>query len=93
ISALDSDIAQVQATLTELQRKRQTLYSHIQEHKSLISAIRRFPAELLGEVFAHCLPERWQERTNKTPSLLTQVCRHWRAIAISMRELWSSFIY
>lgn len=96
ISALDNDIAPLQATLTELRRKRQTLLSHIQEHKSLISAIRRFPAELLGEVFVRCLPERWQKRTfgvNKTPLLLTQVCRHWRAIAISTRELWSSFVY
>ena len=96
ISALDNDIAQVQATLTELQRKRQVLHNYFQEHKSLLSSIRRFPEELLGEIFSHCLPERWQDRTLrrvKAPLILTQICRHWRAIAISTRKLWSSVVY
>jgi len=67
----------------------------IQKHRSLISTIRRSPAEMLGEVFAHCLPERCTLRVNKTPSFLTRACHHWRHIniAISMRELWSSFTH
>lgn len=96
LSALDDNITQLQAELAKLQQKRQILHSYSQEHRSLISPIRRFPAEVLGEVFSYCLPEAWQTSNFSAitaPMLCTHICSHWRAVAISTTKLWSSFSY
>ena len=96
VSALDGDIVQVQARLMELQWKREILHSYFHEHERLLSPIRRLPADLLGDIFIFCLPERWQDRRFEgtiAPLLLTKICRYWRAVAVSTARLWSSFVY
>jgi hypothetical protein len=96
VSALDADIAQVQAKLMELQLKREILHNYFHEHERLLSPIRWLPADLLGDIFIFCLPERWQDRRFEgsiAPLLLTKICRHWRAAAVSTARLWSSFVY
>lgn len=60
------------------------------------SLSRNLPVELLRYVFLLCLPARWQSTTFKgdqIPSVLTQICRNWRTIALSMSSLWSSLIF
>ncbi|KAG6328752.1 hypothetical protein ID866_10337 [Astraeus odoratus] len=61
-------------------------------HKALTSPIRQIPPEVLAEIFYHCLPVApyVAPRDLEGPMLLTQVCRHWRAVAMSTPKLWSS---
>ena len=60
-------------------------------HKSVLSAVRRIPPELWGEIFIHTtttLP--WaSSRWNTIPWGLSHVCRPWRTAALSVSSLWS----
>ena len=62
------------------------------------SPIRKLPAELLGEIFFHCLLTRADgcvdyitPEANTAPLLLCRICMHWRRVALSTPVLWSSF--
>ena len=54
------------------------------------------PPGVLGEIFIHCLSLKDLEiprcpRGHEAPMLLCQVCSHWRQVALSLPNLWSSF--
>ncbi|KAJ3516165.1 hypothetical protein NLJ89_g1289 [Agrocybe chaxingu] len=55
--------------------------------------IRYLPAEMLGEIFLHCLPERPREEsqpnTKIAPILLCHVCSAWRTTALRLPKLWT----
>ncbi|KAJ7191779.1 hypothetical protein GGX14DRAFT_380761, partial [Mycena pura] len=52
------------------------------------------PNELTTRIFLHCLPPHGRVRPNpKTgPLLVAQICRHWRAVALSFPALWASIV-
>ena len=93
LSQLDGEIGRVQAVLQELRMKRQVLNDSCQKHKGLISSIRRFPPEILSEIFMRSLPDDWKYNTRyfRLAVLLpASVSRHWRNVALSTPSLWSS---
>ncbi|KAJ7159450.1 hypothetical protein C8R46DRAFT_956671 [Mycena filopes] len=51
--------------------------------------ILRLPFELTSKIFVHCTTD--SSDLHSAPLLLGWVCRHWRSIALSCPELWSSF--
>lgn len=51
--------------------------------------IRRIPPELLSEIFLRCIPEHPLLFSRQPPLLFGQVSSHWRAIALSILELWN----
>ncbi|KAK0437719.1 uncharacterized protein EV420DRAFT_1316914 [Desarmillaria tabescens] len=53
----------------------------------------RLPSELIIDIFLHCLPDDSYPSLHggAAPVLLTHVCRSWRALALSVSSLWSSF--
>ncbi|KAK7024769.1 hypothetical protein R3P38DRAFT_2707676, partial [Favolaschia claudopus] len=69
----------------------------INAHKSILSAVRRLPPEILGEIFYLALPARadWfysdiSEPVPGSPWLLSHVCRKWRAAVRGNALLWSN---
>jgi hypothetical protein len=50
------------------------------------------PYELTSKIFVHCLPvhRRVRPQRQRAPLLLAQICSHWRAVALTTPELWSS---
>ncbi|KAJ6459518.1 hypothetical protein C8R45DRAFT_1182283, partial [Mycena sanguinolenta] len=49
------------------------------------------PTEIIIEIFIHFLPDspRWPPLTGlQSPTLLTQICREWRGIALETPNLW-----
>ncbi|KAH7887151.1 hypothetical protein F5I97DRAFT_2021313, partial [Phlebopus sp. FC_14] len=86
----------VQAKLDALQAELRERKSRVQEsskfHRTLTSAIRRLPPEILGEIFLYCLPEYpyITQCHRYTPLVLTWVCQRWRSIAMATPQLWSS---
>nr|GAT52327.1 predicted protein [Mycena chlorophos] len=50
------------------------------------------PNELTSTIFVACLPTHGRVRPSPhaAPLLLTQICSHWRAIALETTQLWSS---
>ncbi|KAF9557464.1 hypothetical protein CPC08DRAFT_48165 [Agrocybe pediades] len=71
--------------------------SFITQHKALLSPIRSIPAEIWEEIFAWLSPFCRQSlppygsvhRNTDVPWAVAQVCRTWRAIALSMPALWA----
>ncbi|KAJ7654061.1 hypothetical protein DFH06DRAFT_1330160 [Mycena polygramma] len=50
------------------------------------------PFELISIIFIYCLPVRRRVRPHmhRAPLHLARICRYWRAVALSTRELWTS---
>ena len=61
----------------------------VHAHKGVLSAIRRFPPELLQEIFIHITVPWTYSRWNTIPWALSQVCRLWRTTALSVSSMWS----
>ncbi|KAJ6580646.1 hypothetical protein B0H19DRAFT_1060388 [Mycena capillaripes] len=82
---LDEDISQLHERLRQLEEKR----------TSIISPLRRIPAEVLSGIFSWTLPlaeelaRRKKFCMTESPWVLTHVCRHWRSIRVSNLSLCS----
>ncbi|KAJ7667265.1 hypothetical protein B0H17DRAFT_836591, partial [Mycena rosella] len=48
------------------------------------------PPEIVSQIFVNCLPIHGRVRPSPTtaPLTLTQICHHWREIALSTSALW-----
>ncbi|KAJ6594877.1 hypothetical protein B0H19DRAFT_1097000 [Mycena capillaripes] len=59
----------------------------------LVSALRRFPSELLAKIFAFCVADAQVDEepgldVREAPWVLGQVCDSWRTVALSTPQLW-----
>ncbi|KIM36907.1 hypothetical protein M413DRAFT_282102 [Hebeloma cylindrosporum] len=61
----------------------------------ILSPLRRLPSEILGEIFLACRDAALQDPhtvlRKQPPSVLSQVCRSWRHVAINLPRLWDTF--
>ncbi|KAG2057469.1 hypothetical protein BDR06DRAFT_1005104 [Suillus hirtellus] len=59
-------------------------------HKTFSSALRRFPAEILAEIFLYYMLENedWTPAPNLAPMVLTAVCKRWWEVAVDTSSLW-----
>ncbi|KAH6867643.1 hypothetical protein BKA70DRAFT_1045996, partial [Coprinopsis sp. MPI-PUGE-AT-0042] len=75
--------------VAELQRAREVLVVEQKELQGVVSALRRYPSELIGEVLraATCAVMGSEER--RTFASLRCVCRAWRLAAFSTPDLWA----
>ncbi|ESK83801.1 hypothetical protein Moror_13556 [Moniliophthora roreri MCA 2997] len=72
----------IEQEIVRLQDQRTKLKSFIDEHRSLLSPIRRVPTDILREIFVRCAPEDYLPTSDlrEAPLLLTGICRSWREI-------------
>lgn len=77
-----------------LRKKDDMITKSMDSNRGLVSALWRFPSELLSLIFAHCLPEteHFLPSSKLAPMLLTRICRRWREVATGMSSLWSRVI-
>ncbi|KAJ7155825.1 hypothetical protein C8R46DRAFT_434201 [Mycena filopes] len=92
--AIDEEIASLRRRLQQLTDERQSLVRLRSRNSAIVSPLRRFPPEVLAEVFTWTLPAAWSLSgypfsSDDSPWSLTHVSRSWRAIAISTSSLWS----
>ena len=99
ISCAEEDLREVEqeigvqdTVLNRLSCKRNELSRSIENHKALLSPVRRLPDEILAEIFMHCLLPYGHIVNEGTLRLLTQISSRWRAIALLTQVLWS-FIF
>ncbi|KAJ3535960.1 hypothetical protein NMY22_g6248 [Coprinellus aureogranulatus] len=92
LSALDKEIEELQQLLDLRRADQQRLQDGVQAHMSLVSPIRRLPAEILQQIFLLCRAAHRMPviRKEEAPLLLTSVCRGWRDLALGTPELWDS---
>lgn len=78
--------------IDDLSIKREHLRKYVDAHRVLLLPVRRLPAEILQEIFIHCLPTEHNAVRSVTepPLLLGRICRAWRTIALWTPQLWSS---
>ncbi|KAK7470146.1 hypothetical protein VKT23_001586 [Stygiomarasmius scandens] len=91
----DSEINFLTKALDRLKDQRQRLQRFTDEHRTLISVVRRLPNELLSEIFAlACADSLVVSRKQIFAQTLkiSQVCSNWRKAVHSLPKLWSSLI-
>ncbi|KAJ7198371.1 hypothetical protein GGX14DRAFT_666744 [Mycena pura] len=88
ISILNDQIAQVQRTLRRLDLQRTELADLVKSHRGVVSAIRRLPRDILGEIFSHYMGTSDSHLHSPTLSHLIGVCVRWRAIVLASPLLW-----
>ncbi|KZP34320.1 hypothetical protein FIBSPDRAFT_1035387 [Athelia psychrophila] len=99
IRELDREISRYEAAAEELRSKRTTLQYFADTHKSLLTPATRLPADVLTQIFQHCViapwlssaPHLWNLRyeCDNTPLMVASVSRQWRNVALSTPQLWS----
>ena len=90
IASLDEKISQMRDAMERMQERRSALHDHAAAHKGLVSSLRRFPAEILSEIFLHSLPAFPRAMSeDQAPLLLDRVCRRWKDVSRSTPALWS----
>ncbi|KAL0569859.1 hypothetical protein V5O48_012100 [Marasmius crinis-equi] len=85
-ATLAQEIQKLQAELDEVQH-------FIDRHCSLLSPVRRVPADILGEIFVQALPSNTLNlavrAVKDAPLLLTTICHSWREVALKTPRLWN----
>ncbi|KAJ7602298.1 hypothetical protein DFH06DRAFT_1259087 [Mycena polygramma] len=91
-----AEIQRVYNTFRSLLSSRSTLAAYESGCRSLCAPIRRLPPELLVEIFDICSVDTTADefdRVSKRKLLqLSQVCAHWRKLAIGTPQLWSTIL-
>jgi hypothetical protein len=76
----------------DLSRQRDELSKFVENHRALLSGVRRLPPELLQQIFWYCLPTDRNAvmSSDEGPILLGRICKLWRDISLSTPQLWTS---
>lgn len=92
ISECDERIYRLEEEIERLEAYRETVSNTAEAHRGMLSPFRRFPQELLSEIFIHCVPdaEESQHPARDAPLLLCWVSQKWRQVALSTPTLWTS---
>ncbi|KAF7367732.1 hypothetical protein MSAN_00837100 [Mycena sanguinolenta] len=92
LAKIQAQIDEMDLLLDQLKARRDSFQTAIDAHRALISPMRRIPDDVLGEIFAACLPTEHNALIDlaEAPLLLGRICRRWRAVSYSTPMLWSS---
>ncbi|KAJ7330531.1 hypothetical protein DFH08DRAFT_669428, partial [Mycena albidolilacea] len=92
LADLDAEISKIEGRRKQLEEERASLSNYIARHRAILSPIRYIPPELLGQIFSLTLPsiaEGWdREYMADSPWVLSHTCSRWRAISLSLPQLW-----
>ena len=91
ISIIDVEIERIEGILNSLKQKRAHIQESIDDFNTILAPVRRLSVDVLGVIFHHCLSTHRNPvmSASEAPILLTQICRYWRSIALSIPRLWS----
>ncbi|KAJ7072769.1 hypothetical protein C8F01DRAFT_1105150, partial [Mycena amicta] len=96
LSELDTKISATRGILQAFEHQRAQLSTETAEFCAILSPVRLVPPEILSEVFCHLAPtlplasDPQREQVEHPPWALALVCRSWRAVALSLPQLWST---
>lgn len=91
LADINQQLAQKTALLEALQRDIQELERERKFFKPMISAVRRMPVEVLGEIFEQSLDYEYFRHFRLSD--LCMVSKSWREAAISTPKLWHTMTY
>ncbi|KAJ6523481.1 hypothetical protein DFH09DRAFT_1047178, partial [Mycena vulgaris] len=96
LAKLDPQIIEAALDLAELKAKRTRRTEMLKSIRGVISPIRRFPPELLAEIFDYCREASLicgsctTLNPMEAPIVLSHVCSFWRAVSLSTPKLWDT---
>lgn len=91
ISECGDRLRYLQEETNRLAAHRRAVLETARGHRAQLSAFRRFPPELLSEIFIHCLnDDEHHLPAESAPLILCWVSQKWRHIAMSTPALWTS---
>ena len=92
-TSIDLEIDHIEGILNSLRRKRAHIQESIDDFYTILAPVRRLSTNVLGLISSHCLAIHPSLNpvmsASEAPILLTQICRDWRSIALSIPRLWS----
>ncbi|KAJ7144201.1 hypothetical protein C8R44DRAFT_657683, partial [Mycena epipterygia] len=96
LEELDTQISKVALLLAELQAQRKQRHQSLTSLRAVLSPLRRFPAEILAEIFQSCCqnsratPFYSITEPLEAPMLLGRICSFWRTVAYNTPRLWNT---
>jgi hypothetical protein len=90
ISTIQQGVGALSEKIGRLKAQLEILEEDLREHQAILSAVRRIPAEVLGEIFKSVLPLILNAEGRKQLVTLCLVCKPWCHAARLTRRLWSS---
>ncbi|KAJ7598142.1 hypothetical protein C8J56DRAFT_161586 [Mycena floridula] len=90
---LRSEIHELQSRLEDRFLRLVAAEHAVQKCRGQISAFRKFPTELLSEVFLFSVADEGQSDLGSAPLFLCWVCREWRSVAMDDARLWRQISY
>ncbi|KIM41499.1 hypothetical protein M413DRAFT_149674 [Hebeloma cylindrosporum] len=91
LQEVEAEIQRLTELMETMEIRRQRIREVINDHKVILSPVRRLPPDVLHEIFFHCMPTDRNPvmKHSESPLLLTRICSSWRAIALSSPRIWS----
>ncbi|KAJ7785670.1 hypothetical protein B0H16DRAFT_1506 [Mycena metata] len=91
LKGINDKIAELQKTVDELTRERDSVSTYVEAHKALLSPLRRLPLDIIQEIFVACLPTHRNcvMSAVEAPILLGRICSLWRTVSLSTPRLWA----
>ncbi|KAJ6594552.1 hypothetical protein B0H19DRAFT_917902, partial [Mycena capillaripes] len=92
LNCLDDEITTLQNAIQKLAEERDTLVTYVEAHRALTSPLRRFPRDIIEEIFMACLPPNRNcvMSCKEAPVILGRICSSWRTISLSTPRLWAT---
>jgi hypothetical protein len=93
VTDLEAQILHLERSLSALRNEKTLVQERLDSYKYPVLAL---PNEIVSEIFMHFLPTypRFPPLTGiLSPTILTQICRKWREIALGTPALWSVLSY
>ncbi|KDR73112.1 hypothetical protein GALMADRAFT_721268 [Galerina marginata CBS 339.88] len=86
-------ITEMESNLMDLEDYARMVQKKLQQHRAVMSPVRRLPPEILGEIFsrASCAQGHGMRLPfcYDMPWVLGEVCSYWRTVLLSLPKLWS----
>ncbi|KAJ7145112.1 hypothetical protein C8R43DRAFT_550704 [Mycena crocata] len=78
------DLKATENTAGDSETRLLALQDFVQIHRSMVSAMRRLPSEILSEIFTYCVGQQDGCR----PRVVSAICSRWREVVLSTPRLW-----
>ncbi|KAJ7193920.1 hypothetical protein GGX14DRAFT_476934, partial [Mycena pura] len=94
IQGAEEKLARLKATIARLTSQHAALQEFVDSHRGVACGLRRFPNEILFEIFSHCIhPTLPPCHPDAALSSVIRVCTRWRAVALASPSLWRYFTF
>ncbi|KAJ7471552.1 hypothetical protein B0H11DRAFT_2040481 [Mycena galericulata] len=93
IQRAEAAISEKTGMIQRLEQQRVDLEAFVNKQRGVVSAMRRFPSEILGDIFGHFVYHQEFNPSKNMPWRIARVCSRWRSVALAFPRLWSHFCF